>query len=83
MINTADDMSQCLRLCYNCGHGGHYWADCTEDLKDFLKWAKERVNREIRDNQGNQLNPNGGAGGKGARNPQAMPAGGQMAQAQN
>ena len=39
------------------------------DLKDFLKRAKERVNREIRDNQANQLNPNGGAGGKGAHPP--------------
>ena len=37
VINTADDMSRRLRLCYNCGHGGHYWADCTEELKDFLK----------------------------------------------
>ena len=47
VINTADDMSLRLRLYYNCGRGGHYWADCTEDLKDFLKWAKERVNWEI------------------------------------
>ena len=47
VINTADDMSRRLRLCYNCGRGGHYWADCTEDLKDFLKRAKERANREI------------------------------------
>ena len=69
VINTPDDMSRRLRLCYNCGRGGHYWADCTEELKDFLKRAKERVNREIRDNQGNQLNPNGGTGGKGARAP--------------
>ena len=83
VINTADDMSRRLRLCYNCGRGGHYWADCTEDLKDFLKRAKERANQEIRDNQGNQLNLNGGAGGKEARAPQAMPAGGQAAQAQN
>ena len=66
VVNTADEMNRRLRLCYNCGRGGHYWADCTEELKDFLKQAKERANREIRDNQGNQLNPNGGAGGKGA-----------------
>ena len=83
VINTADEMSRRLRLCYNCGRGGHYWADCTEELKDFLKLAKERANREIRDNPGNQLNPKGGAGGKGARTPQAMPAGGQPAPAQN
>ena len=83
VINTADDMSQWLRLCYNCGCGGHYWVDCTEELKDFLKQAKERVNREIRDNQGNQLNPNGGTGGKGARTPQAMPASANTAKAQN
>ena len=45
VINTADEMSRCLRLCFNCGRGGHYWADCTEPLKDSLKQAKERVNR--------------------------------------
>ena len=45
VINTADDMSRRLRLCYNCRCGGHYWADCTEELKDFLKQAKERANR--------------------------------------
>ena len=69
VINTADEMSRGLCLCYKCGRGGHYWADCTEELKDFLKLAKERANREIRDNPRNQLNPKGGAGGKGARAP--------------
>ena len=44
VVNTADDMSRRLRLCYNCGRGGHYWVDCTEELKDFLKRAKERTN---------------------------------------
>ena len=47
VINTADEMSRRLRLCFNCGQGGHYWADCTKPLKDSLKQAKERVNREI------------------------------------
>ena len=83
VINSADDMSRRLRLCYNCGRGGHYWADCMEELKDFLKHAKERTNREMRDNQANQLNPNGGAGGKGAHAPQVMPAGPSAALAQN
>ena len=83
VINTADEMSQCLRLCFNCGRGGHYWAVCTEPLKDSLKQAKERVNREIRENQEKQLNPNGGAGGKGAHTPQAMPASANTAKAQN
>ena len=41
VINTADEMSQRLHLCFNCGRGGHYWADCTEPLKDSLKQAKE------------------------------------------
>ena len=50
VINTMDDMSRHLRLCYNCGRGGHYWVDCTEELKDFLKRAKERTNREMRAN---------------------------------
>ena len=41
VINTADEMSRRLCLCFNCGRGGHYWADCTEPLKDSLKQAKE------------------------------------------
>ena len=76
-------MSWCLRLCFNCGQGGHYWADCTEPLKDSLKQAKERVNREIRENQEKRLNPNGGAGGKGAHAPQAIQVSANMAKAQN
>ena len=74
VTNTADEMSRCLRLCYNCGLSGHYWVDCTEPLSDSLKLAKERVNRGIWEKQQNQLNPNGGTGGKGACTPQAMPA---------
>ena len=69
VINTADEMSWHLRLCYNCGLFGHYWVDCTESLSDSLKLAKERINRGIREKQENQLNPNGGAGGKGAHTP--------------
>ena len=56
---------------------------CTEPLSDSLKLAKERVNRGIREKQENQLNPNGGAGGKGAYAPQAMPAKANLAKAQN
>ena len=83
VINTADEMSRQLCLCFNCGQGGHYWVDCTEPLKDSLKQAKERVNREIRQNQEKQLNLNGGAGGKGACTPQAMPVSANTAKAQN
>ena len=83
VINTADEMSQHLHLCFNCGRGGHYWADCTEPLKESLKLAKERVNREIRDKQDKQLNPNRGAGGKGACAPQPMSAPANVAKAQN
>ena len=83
VINTADEMSQRLRLCFNCGRGGHYWADCTEPLKESLRLAKERVNRETRNGQDKQLNPNGGAGGKGAHAPQPMSAQANPAQAQN
>ena len=83
VINTADEMSRRLRLCFNCGQGGHYWVDCTEPLKDSLKQAKERVNWEIRENQEKQLNPNGGAGGKGAHTPQTMPVSANTAKTQN
>ena len=72
-----------MRLCYNCGIAGHYWADCTEPLSDSLKLAKERLNRGIREKQENQLNPNGGTGGKGARTPQPMLAKANRAKAQN
>ena len=58
-LHTADEMSQHLHLCYNCGLAGHYWADCTKPLSDSLKLAKERLNRGIREKQENQLNPNG------------------------
>ena len=47
VINTVDEMSWSLCLCFNCGRGGHYWADCTEPLKESLKLAKKRVNQEI------------------------------------
>ena len=83
VINTADEMSRRLRLCYNCGLAGHYWADCTEPLSDSLKLAKERINRGIREKQENQLNPNGGTGGKGAHVPQVMLAKANLAKAQN
>ena len=69
VVNTADEMSQRLHLCYNCGLAGHYWADCTEPLSGSLKLAKERLNRGIREKQENPLNPNRGAGGKGACTP--------------
>ena len=59
VINTADEMSRCLCLCYNCGLAGHYWVDCTEPLSDSLKLAKDRLNRGIQKKQENQLNPNG------------------------
>ena len=83
VVNTADEMSRHLHLCYNCGLSGHYWADRTEPLSDSLKLAKERVNRGIQENQENQLNQNGGAGGKGAHAPQAMLAKANLTKAQN
>ena len=83
VVNTADEMNRHLHLCYNCGLSGHYWVDCTEPLSDSLKLAKERVNWRILEKQEDQLNPNGGAGGKGARVPQAMLAKANLAKAQN
>ena len=41
VVNTADEMSWHLHLCYNCGLSRHYWADCTKPLSDSLKLAKE------------------------------------------
>ena len=69
VVNTADEMSQHLHLCYNCGLAGHYWADCIEPLSDSLKLAKEQLNRGFCEKQENQLNLKGGAGGKGAHAP--------------
>ena len=47
--------------CFNCGEEGHHWADCTEPLKESLRWAKERANCKKQ-----SLNQDGGAGAKGA-----------------
>ena len=69
VVNTADKMSQHLCLCYNCCLARHYWVDCTEPLSDSLKFAKEQLNQGICEKQENQLNPNGGTGGKGATPP--------------
>ena len=54
-----------------------------EPLSDSLMLAKERINWGIREKQENQLNPNGGTGGKGAHAPQAMPAKANLTKAQN
>ena len=37
MADKAEQWGQC----FNCGKEGHRWAECTEPLKDCLKWAKE------------------------------------------
>ena len=37
MAEKADQWGRC----FNCGKEGHRWAECTEPLKDSLKWAKE------------------------------------------
>ena len=84
VINTVDEMSRRLRpVLQLLFEVDHYWADCTEPLKDSLKQAKEWVNREIRENQEKQLNLNGGAGGKGARTPQTMLVSANTAKTQN
>ena len=70
VINTADELDRRLGLCFNCGWPGHQWRDCTDQLKDSLKAAKECLGKIARD-KANQLNHNGGAGVKGARVPQA------------
>ena len=65
VLNIADEADHRLGVCFNCGKPGHQWRDCPEELKESLKAAKERLNRETR-----QLNKNGGAGVKGGRAPQ-------------
>ena len=65
VLNIADEADHRLGVCFNCGKSGHQWRDCPEELKESLKAAKERLNRDTR-----QLNKNGGAGVKGGRAPQ-------------
>ena len=63
IIAMADEAEQ-WGHCFNCGKEGHHWAECTEPLKDSLKWAKERVNHKR-----HSLNWDGGARAKGAWSP--------------
>ena len=65
VLNIADEADHRLGVCFNCGKPGHQWRDCPEELKESLKAAKERLNREKR-----QLNKNGGVGVKAGRAPQ-------------
>ena len=60
MADKADQWGHC----FNCGKKGHCWAECTEPLKDSLKWATERANRKKQ-----SLNWDGGAGAKAAWSP--------------
>ena len=77
VIAMADEADQ-WGWCFNCGKEGHRWAECTEPLKDSLKWAKERANRKRQ-----SLNWDGGAGAKGAWPPQMGTAKANLAQAKN
>ena len=60
VIAMADEAEQ-WGHCFNCSKEGHHWAECTEQLNDSLKRAKERANQKRR-----SLNRDGGAGAKGA-----------------
>ena len=75
IINTVDESDRHLGVCFNCGRAGHQWHECTEPLKDSLKAAIDHLNC-IRQNKNirKPLNPNGGAGVKGAHIRQAAPA---------
>ena len=77
VIAMADEADQ-WGCCFNCGKEGHHWAECTEPLKDSLKWAKERANRKRQ-----SLNWDGGAGAKGVWPPQMGTAKTDPAQAKN
>ena len=52
-------------IVFNCGKEGHRWAECTEPLKDSLKWAKEQANHKKQ-----SLYQDRGTGAKGAQSPQ-------------
>ena len=60
VIAMADETEWWGRF-FNCGTEGHRWAECTEPLKDSLKWVKEWANRKRQ-----SLNRHGGVGAKGA-----------------
>ena len=77
VIAMADEVEWWGR-CFNCSKEGHRWAECTEPLKDSLKWAKERANHKRQ-----SLNWDGGAGAKGVQLPQTGTAKADPAQAKN
>ena len=77
VIAMADEADQ-WGHCFNCGKEGHHWAECTEPLKDSLKWAKERANHKKQ-----SLNQDGGARAKGAQSPQMGTAKADPAKAKN
>ena len=63
VIAMADKVDQ-WGCCFNCGKEGNHWAECTEPLKDSLKWAKEWANHKKQ-----SLNQDRGAGMKGTQPP--------------
>ena len=77
VIAMADKADQ-WGCCFNCGKEGHRWAECTELLKDSLKWAKERANCKKQSS-----NWDGGARAKGAQSPQTGTAKADPAMAKN
>ena len=77
VIAMGDEAEQ-WGCCFNCSKEGHRWAECTEPLKDSLKWAKERANCKRQ-----SLNQDGGAGAKGAWFPKMGTAKANPAQAKN
>ena len=77
IIAMADEVDQWGHR-FNCGKEGHCWAECTEPLKDSLKWAKEWANHKKQ-----SLNQDGGARAKGAWSPQTGMAKADPAKAKN
>ena len=78
IVNIADEIDHSWGHCYNCLNEGHQWRDCTQQLKESLRLAKERLDRKNK-----ALNRDRGAGAKGGQPPQVGFAKAHTAKAKN
>ena len=72
ITNTANEVENLFRKCYNCSEEGHLWWDCKKPLKPSLKLAlKSENDQKVRWANKKQLNQTGGTGVKGGHIPKA------------